>query len=148
MHIASGMFGAVVIDPPDLAPVDHEYLLVQSEVYGLEGTSDTPVDSEKLAAGVPDAVVFNGIENQYVDNPIQVKAGESTRFWLLNAGPNLSEAIKAAHRRWICLPHKAGLSRRASPKQGSTPWSTTNSSTPSAEQWGKSRWSRRRATLG
>ena len=93
MHIASGMFGAVVIDPPDLAPVDHEYLLVQSEVYGLEGTSDTPVDSEKLAAGVPDAVVFNGIENQYVDNPIQVKAGESTRFWLLNAGPNLSEAF-------------------------------------------------------
>ena len=33
------------------------------------------------------------IENQYVDNPIQVKAGESTRFWLLNAGPNLSEAF-------------------------------------------------------
>ena len=30
------MFGAVVIDPPDLHPVDREYLLVQSEVH-LDG---------------------------------------------------------------------------------------------------------------
>ena len=30
-HIGNGMYGAIVIDPPDLARVDHEYLLVQSE---------------------------------------------------------------------------------------------------------------------
>src|SRR5690606_40913408 len=28
-HIANGMYGAVVIDPPDLPAVDREYLLVQ-----------------------------------------------------------------------------------------------------------------------
>ena len=32
-HIGNGMFGAVIIDPPDLAPVDHEYAMVQSELY-------------------------------------------------------------------------------------------------------------------
>ena len=35
LHVAAGMFGAVIIDPPDLDPVDKEFLLVQSEVYGL-----------------------------------------------------------------------------------------------------------------
>lgn len=34
MHIASGMFGAVIIDPPALADVDHD-LLVQSEVLWI-----------------------------------------------------------------------------------------------------------------
>lgn len=93
MHIASGMFGAVIIDPPALADVDHEYLLVQSEVYGLESTKEMPVDANLLAAGTPSATVFNGIENQYVAAPIEMKAGDTARFWLVNAGPNLSESF-------------------------------------------------------
>ena len=32
-HIANGMFGAVVVDPPNLAPVAHEYVMIQSELY-------------------------------------------------------------------------------------------------------------------
>ncbi|MDD9206155.1 multicopper oxidase domain-containing protein, partial [Georgenia sp. 10Sc9-8] len=53
MHIANGMFGAVVIDPPDLAPVDREYLLVQSEAYlGEVG----PADATKIADERPDLV--------------------------------------------------------------------------------------------
>lgn len=80
MHVAAGMFGAVIIDPPDLAPVDHEFLLIQSEVYGL--------DAPKEAIGEPDAVVFNGWEDQYVAEPLRMKQGETARFWLLDAGPN------------------------------------------------------------
>ncbi|MDO4909037.1 MAG: multicopper oxidase domain-containing protein [Corynebacterium sp.] len=93
MHIAAGMFGAVIIDPPNLAPVDHEYVLVQSEVYGLNTTKDAPVDADKLKAGTPDAVVFNGYENQYDSHPITINHGETARFWLLDAGPNLSESF-------------------------------------------------------
>ena len=38
VHIANGMFGAVVIDPPRPAAVDREYVLVQSELYlGAQG---------------------------------------------------------------------------------------------------------------
>ena len=40
MHIANGMFGAVIIDPTDLDTVDHEYVMVASELYlGADGQS-------------------------------------------------------------------------------------------------------------
>ena len=85
-HIASGLFGAVVIDPPDLPAVDRSYVLVQSEhYYGPEGQ---PVDMDKLLAEEPDAVVFNGYHNAYDHAPLQVKVGERVRIWLLDAGPN------------------------------------------------------------
>ena len=50
-HIGNGMFGAVIIDPPDLAPVDHEYVFVQSELYlGPEGQPGdlTKMQNEEL----------------------------------------------------------------------------------------------------
>ena len=85
-HIANSMFGAVVIDPPDLPPVDKSYVLVQSEhYYGPEGQ---PVDMDKLLAERPDAVVFNGYHNAYDHAPLTVKVGERVRIWLLDAGPN------------------------------------------------------------
>lgn len=91
-HIAAGMHGAVIIDPADLEPVDHEYVLVQSEVYLKNGAS-TPAEAQDLDAGkilneTPDRVVFNGVANQYDQQPFEVKVGERVRFWLLNAGPN------------------------------------------------------------
>jgi nitrite reductase (NO-forming) len=85
-HIANGLFGAVVIDPPDLPSVDQSFVLVQSEhYYGSEGQ---PVDMDKLLAEEPDAVVFNGYHNAYDHAPLQVKVGERVRIWLLDAGPN------------------------------------------------------------
>lgn len=83
-HISAGMHGAVVIDPPDLAPVDHEFVMVQSEGYWGE---DGP-DPDKVAAETPDAYRFNGYPAQYVAHPIHLKAGETARFWVLAAGPN------------------------------------------------------------
>ncbi len=57
------MFGAIIIDPPTLAPVAHEYLIVQSELYlGPEGQ---PGDLTKMMNEQFDAVVFNGYWNQY-----------------------------------------------------------------------------------
>lgn len=83
-HISAGMHGAVVIDPPDLAPVDHEFVMVQSEGYWGE---DGP-DPDKVAAETPDAYRFNGYPAQYVAHPIHLKTGETARFWVLAAGPN------------------------------------------------------------
>lgn len=86
LHIANGMVGAVVIDPPDLPPVDREYLLVQSELYlGPQGGT---ADEAALAAGEPDLVVFNGYAAQYDHAPLPVRVGERVRVWVLDAGPN------------------------------------------------------------
>ncbi|WP_311488335.1 multicopper oxidase domain-containing protein [uncultured Corynebacterium sp.] len=93
LHVAAGMFGAVIIDPPDLDPVDKEFLLVQSEVYGLDSDSEQPVNEELLQAAQPSAVVFNGLENQYIQSPLRLEPGQRARFWLLNAGPNIAESF-------------------------------------------------------
>ncbi|WP_418607554.1 multicopper oxidase domain-containing protein [Georgenia sp. SUBG003] len=86
MHIANGMFGAVIIDPPDLPPVDREYVLVQSEVY--LGEVDGPADAAKIAAEDPDLVVFNGYANQYDHDRLPARVGETVRVWVLDAGPS------------------------------------------------------------
>ncbi len=90
-HIANGMFGAVVIDPPNLAPVDKEYLLVQSEIYA--GPQGGVADLAKIQAEKPDAVVFNGYANQYKFAPLPAKAGERVRIWVLDAGPNRASSF-------------------------------------------------------
>ncbi|WP_035720032.1 multicopper oxidase domain-containing protein [Gordonia shandongensis] len=87
VHLAAGMFGAVVIDPPDLAPVSAEYLFTQSEWY-LGGDGE-PIDADKVAAGgVPDLVMFNGYANQYMHRPLRARVGDRVRMWVLDAGPN------------------------------------------------------------
>jgi nitrite reductase (NO-forming) len=91
VHIANGMFGAVIIDPPGLAEVDREYLVVQSELY--LGPQGGEVDAVKVATQTPDLVVFNGYANQYAARPLQARAGETVRIWVLAAGPNLGSAF-------------------------------------------------------
>jgi nitrite reductase (NO-forming) len=85
-HIGNGMFGAVIIDPPDLAPVDHEFVFVQSELY--TGPMGGPGDLAKMQGEQWDAIVFNGYVNQYKDAPIAVDTGDRVRAWVLDAGPS------------------------------------------------------------
>ena len=86
VHLASGMHGAVIIDPPNLTAVDREYVVVQSEIYlGPEGGQ---TDAAKVAAKTPDLFAFNGIAFQYRDRPFTARPGERVRFWVLDAGPS------------------------------------------------------------
>ncbi|PYI65421.1 copper oxidase [Arthrobacter livingstonensis] len=90
-HIANGMFGAVIIDPPKLPKVDKEYVLIQSELY--LGPQGGVADLAKIQADKPDAVVFNGYANQYDFRPLTAKVGEKVRVWVLDAGPNRATAF-------------------------------------------------------
>ncbi|MEL4358014.1 MULTISPECIES: multicopper oxidase domain-containing protein [unclassified Luteococcus] len=94
-HIANGMYGAVVIDPPDLPPVDREYLLVQGEQYYGADADGRPgvADMSKIMAERPDAVVFNGYPAQYDKSPLAARVGERVRFWVLDAGPQRAWAF-------------------------------------------------------
>ena len=87
LHLASGMHGAVIIDPPGLAAVDREYVIVASEVYlGPEGGEP---NTDKIAAKTPDLMTFNGVAFQYHQQPLKAKVGERVRFWVMAAGPSL-----------------------------------------------------------
>ena len=93
-HIANGMFGMVIVEPAEGLPaVDKEFAFVQSEWY--LGPQKEPTDLTKASAGAPapDFVMFNGVANQYLENPIKVGTGERVRIFLLVAGPNIDSSF-------------------------------------------------------
>ncbi|PFG37544.1 nitrite reductase (NO-forming) [Flavimobilis soli] len=109
-HIANGMMGAVVIDPPDLAPVDHELVLVQSEMY--LGPQGGEVDAERVASGQPDLVVFNGYADGYLHDPIEVGVGERVRVWVLAAGPNVGSSFHVVGGQFDTVFHEGAYRLR------------------------------------
>ena len=94
MHISSGMYGAVVVDPATPLPPAKEFALVESEFYVHQGANNTyQPDVQKVLDVKPDYVVFNGMADQYQEHPLVVKAGQRIRLYVLNAGPTLFSAF-------------------------------------------------------
>jgi nitrite reductase (NO-forming) len=91
MHIANGMYGAIVVEPNDLPRADKNYVLVASEWYlssdglGKAATFDMP----KAHARMADWMTFNGYAGQYVKHPLTADPGDLVRFWVVDAGPSL-----------------------------------------------------------
>lgn len=85
LHIANGMFGAVIIEPDGLEPVDQSYVLIQSEYYQDEAGNTA---ADKLNTMIPDVAMFNGRAFQYDAHPLTAKVGDRVRFWVLDVGPN------------------------------------------------------------
>ena len=89
-HIANGMYGAIIVQPKEGLPkVDNEYVLVGSEWYmnGDGITEPASLDMAKARARLSDWVTFNGYANQYITHPLTAKPGETTRFYVVAAGP-------------------------------------------------------------
>jgi len=89
-HIANGMYGAIIVEPKEgLPPADNEYVLVGSEWYLNGDGVDEPasLDMAKARSRLADWVTFNGYANQYVTHPLTANPGETTRFWVVAAGP-------------------------------------------------------------
>ena len=93
-HIANGMFGMLIVEPKGgFAPVDTELAIVQSEWYlGPQGDL-TSLEKASTGNPAPDFVVFNGVANQYKDNPIKVATGGKVRIFVLDAGPNIDSSF-------------------------------------------------------
>jgi nitrite reductase (NO-forming) len=115
-HIGSGMYGAVVIDPPNLSTVTHEYAIVQSELY--LGPPSKEGDYTKMLSGQYDATVFNGYYDQYLYDPIKVKAGDRVRVWVLDAGPNNISAFHVVGTQFDTVYKEGAYLLRPSPEQG------------------------------
>lgn len=109
-HIANGMFGAVIIDPPDLPAVDHEFVLVQSEMY--LGPQGGEVDAERVGSGQPDLVTFNGYADGYVHDPLEVRVGDRVRVWVLAAGPNVGSSFHVVGGQFDTVFHEGAYTLR------------------------------------
>ena len=102
-HIASGMYGAVIVEPREGYPtkVDREYVVVQSEFYAkldpekrqVDGAPLYVLDNERLRAAEPTYTVFNGTHNGMVKKPLVAKAGERVRLFVLNVGPSKTSSF-------------------------------------------------------
>jgi len=94
MHIANGMYGLILVEPPQGLPkVDHEYYVMQGDFYTTgkyREKGQQPFDMEKAIAEQPTYVLFNGAEGALTgDRAITAKTGETVRIYVGNGGPNL-----------------------------------------------------------
>jgi len=94
MHIANGMYGLILVEPPEgLSPVDHEYYVMQGDFYTAgkyREKGNQPFDMEKAIDEKPTYVLFNGAEGALTgDKALKAKTNEKIRLFVGNGGPNL-----------------------------------------------------------
>src|SRR5262249_29637922 len=102
-HIASGMYGAVIVEPRNGYPTkaDREYMVIQSEFYAkldpakhkADGAPLYVLDGERLRAAQPTHTVFNGVHNGMMDHPLPAKSGDRVRLFVLNVGPSRTSSF-------------------------------------------------------
>jgi nitrite reductase (NO-forming) len=106
-HIANGMYGAIVVEPKNMPPVQHQYVLVSSEWYLNAPGNGAPagLDVTKAEQMTPDWVTFNGYAAQYKTHPLTSMPGQTVRFWVVDAGPSLNTEFHVVgtilKRAWI-----------------------------------------------
>lgn len=97
-HIASGMFGLILVEPEGGLPnVDREFYVMQSEVYTAEafGTQGRlQFSNQKLLAETPEYFVLNGaVGGLSAQLPLKANVGETVRIFFGVGGPNFTSAF-------------------------------------------------------
>jgi nitrite reductase (NO-forming) len=97
-HISSGMYGLIFVEPPGGLPkVDHEFYVMQGELYtdrpfGQRGHDEFSV--EKLLAERPEYLVFNGAVGALTaEYPMKARVGETVRIYFGVGGPNVTSSF-------------------------------------------------------
>lgn len=99
-HISSGMYGLILVEPEGgLPPVDHEFYIMQGELYtaqdfGTKGHLD--FDHGAMLDEEPEYYTFNGAAGALTleENAMRVNVGDSVRIYFGVGGPN---AISSFH---------------------------------------------------
>jgi nitrite reductase (NO-forming) len=94
MHVANGMYGLILIEPPEGLPkVDREFYVMQGDFYTVGKYREKgmqPFDMQKAIDERPTYVLFNGSEGSIAgERALTAKVGERIRLYVGNGGPNL-----------------------------------------------------------
>ena len=92
-HISNGMYGLILVEPEGgLPPVDHEFYVMQGEIYtsGKFGDKGAQApDLDKLLNETPDYYVFNGaVSALTTEHPLKASVGQTVRIFFGVGGPN------------------------------------------------------------
>ena len=97
-HISNGMYGLILVEPPGgLSKVDHEFYIMQGELYtnapfGTGGLQEMNID--KLVDEHPDYFTFNGAVGALTaEHPLHSKVGETVRIFFGDGGPNFTSSF-------------------------------------------------------
>ncbi|RIK55832.1 MAG: nitrite reductase, copper-containing [Chloroflexi bacterium] len=106
-HISSGMFGMIVVEPPEgLPPVNREFYLGQHELYtdqaaGVPGHHN--FDFAAMQREQPTYVLLNGEKHALTPGrrgAMQAQTGETARIFFVCGGPNLSSNFHPVGSVW------------------------------------------------
>lgn len=92
-HIMQGMYGLILVEPEDGLPeVDHEFYIMQGELYTIErfGTKgELSFDIEKMMDERAEYLFFNGAVDALTEQyPMNVNVGDTVRLFFGVGGPN------------------------------------------------------------
>jgi nitrite reductase (NO-forming) len=94
MHVANGMYGLILIEPPEgLSPVDQEFYVMQGDFYTVgkyREKGHQAFDMQKAIDENATYVLFNGAESALTGpRALKAKTGQNIRMFVGNGGPNL-----------------------------------------------------------
>jgi nitrite reductase (NO-forming) len=97
-HIANGMFGLILVEPEGGLPkVDHEYYVMQSEIYTTADfgtTGHLAYDYQRMLDETPEYFVLNGSTTALTaEHPLTAKTGETVRIYFGVGGPNFTSSF-------------------------------------------------------
>jgi len=97
-HITNGMYGLILVEPEGgLGPVDHEFYVMQGEVYTAEpygSDGGLSFDVKKLLDEQPEYLIFNGAVGALTtDSPLTAEVGDTVRIFFGVGGPNLTSSF-------------------------------------------------------
>ena len=97
-HISNGMYGMILVEPVNPLPkVDHEFYVMQGELYTAEAIGHTGLQEfsfDKLMDEHPEYFVFNGAVGALTaEHPLRAKTGETVRIYFGVGGPNFTSSF-------------------------------------------------------